>query len=106
MIGLDPDHAMNPFNPFLQLYIVITRKNETGRVYGPHQKVSRLDALRTMTSHAAYINFCEDRVGSLEPGKLADLAVLDRDYLSCPEEEIRQIKPLMTLLAGRIVYQR
>ncbi|UCE46325.1 MAG: amidohydrolase [Phycisphaerales bacterium] len=106
MIGLDPNHAMNPFNPFLQLYIVITRKNETGRVYGPHQKVSRLDALRTMTSHAAYINFCEDRVGSLEPGKLADLAVLDRDYLSCPEEEIRQIKPLMTLLAGRTVYQR
>lgn len=106
MIGLDPNHAMNSFNPFLQAYIAVSRKNQQGRVIGERQKISRLEALRAMTSTAAYVSFSEKDTGSLEPGKLADLAVLDRDYLECPEEEIRNITVLMTMVGGQTVFER
>jgi predicted amidohydrolase YtcJ len=106
MIGLDPNHAMNSYNPFLAMYIAVSRKNEKGRVYDAEQKISRLAALRSMTSHAAFINFNEKKIGSLEVGKLADLAVLDRDYLLCPEEEIRAIEVLTTMVGGKVVYKR
>src|SRR5438477_4109837 len=92
MIGLDPDHAMNSFNPFLAMYIAVSRKNQNGKVYNPDQKVSRMAALRAVTSDAAYIDFNEKKIGSLEVGKHADIAVLDRDYLTCREEHIHEIK--------------
>jgi predicted amidohydrolase YtcJ len=104
MIGFDPDRAMNSFNPFLHLYIAVSRMNNQGRVYGSHQKLSRLQALRAMTSAAAYLSFDEQQLGSLETGKLADLAVLDRDYLSCPEAQIREIRVLMTMVDGKVVH--
>ncbi|QDU07437.1 amidohydrolase [Gimesia aquarii] len=104
MNGFDPDHSMNAFNPFLALYIAVTRKDIQGNVYGPYQKLTREQALRCMTSDAAYISFEEKVKGTLEPGKFADLVVLDRDYLKCPENEIKHIKPLLTLVDGKIVY--
>ena len=64
-----------------------------------------IDALRCMTTNAAWLSFDENRLGSLQPGKLADLVVLDRDYLTCPEEQIRLIKPTTTIVGGNIVYQ-
>lgn len=106
MIGLDPDHAMNAFNPALMLWIAVARKTDTGKVWGEQQKLSRLDALRSITTWAAWLSFDEDKLGSLEPGKLADLVVIDRDYLTCPEDEIRTIKPLRTIVGGRTVFQR
>lgn len=106
MEGLDPDHAMNSFNPFLAMYIMVSRRNEKGRVYGPRQKLSRIEALRAMTTSAAYLSFDEDRLGSLEAGKLADLAVLDRDYLTCPENDIRRIQVVLTMVGGKVVYER
>ncbi len=106
MIGLDPDHSMNAFNPALMLWIAVARKTDTGRVWGEQQKLSRLDALRSVTLWAAWLSFDEGKFGSLEPGKLADLVVIDRDYLECPEDEIRAIKPLRTIVGGRTVFQR
>lgn len=106
MIGLDPDRAMNSFNPFLHLYIAVTRQNEQGHVHGASQKLSRLDALRCVTTSAAWLSGSEGRVGSLVPGRLADLVVIDRDYLACPDEEIRQIKPLITMVGGKLVFER
>lgn len=106
MIGLDPNHAMNSFNPFLAMYIAVTRKNQNGVTYGPEQKISRLAALRAMTTSPAYMDFNDKKVGSLEIGKFADLAVIDRDYMTCPEEQIRDIKVLMTMVDGRIVYEQ
>ena len=95
---------MNSFNPFLMLYIAVSRKNDQGQIHGAHQKLSRLDALRAMTLWAAWLSFDETRLGTLEAGKLADFVVIDRDYLTCPEDEIRQIKPLRTVLGGRTVW--
>ena len=106
MIGFDPDHAMNSFNPFLMLYIAVTRKNDLGEVHGAHQKLSRLDALRAVTLWGAWLSFDEKKLGSLEAGKLADFVVIDRDYLTCPEDEIKDIKPLRTVVGGKTVWQR
>jgi predicted amidohydrolase YtcJ len=104
MIGFDPDHAMNSFNPFLMLDIAVNRRDDQGNVHGPSQKLSRLDALRTVTTWAAWLSFDEARLGTLEPGKLADLVVLDRDYLTCPPDQIKLIRPHTTLLNGHPVF--
>jgi predicted amidohydrolase YtcJ len=106
MIGFDPDHAMNSFNPALMLWIAVARKTDRGNVYSARQKLTRLDALRAVTLWAAWQSFDEDKLGSLEPGKLADLVVIDRDYLTCPEDDIRQIKVLRTVVGGKTVFQR
>ncbi|MBI5683513.1 MAG: amidohydrolase family protein [Verrucomicrobia bacterium] len=106
MIGFDPDHAMNSFNPALMLWIAVARQTDRGNVYGAHQRLSRLDALRAVTLWAAWLSFDEDKLGSLEPGKLADLVVIDRDYLTCAEDDIRKIKVLRTIVGGKTVFQR
>ena len=58
------------------------------------------------TTGAAYRHFAENSRGSIERGKLADLVVIDRDYLTCPEEEIRRIEPVAVMIGGRIVHGR
>jgi len=106
MMGLDPNKSMNAYNPFLMLHVAVTRRNREGHVYGVHQRVSRLDALRCLTMMPAYLSFAEATKGSLEKGKLADLAVLDRDYLNCTEDKIAAIKVVKTMIDGRFVYTR
>ena len=71
----------------------------------PEQALSRADALRCATSNGAYLTFDEDKKGSLEPGKFADLAVLSADPLSVEEESISDIRSLMTMVGGKIVYE-
>ena len=106
MIGLDPNRSLNSFNPFLALSIAVTRQDEFGNVYGEEQKLSRLEALRAVTAHPAWLCFEEANRGSLEKGKLADLVILDRDYLECPENEIREIEPTLTMVGGRVVFEK
>ncbi len=106
MIGHDKNGATNPYNPFLGLWTAVTRINTSGAVVHPEQKVSREEALRMYTTGGAYRQFAEAMRGSLEPGKLADLVVIDRDYLNCPESEIRLIEPLMVMIGGHISYSR
>jgi len=71
----------------------------------PEQAISRAEALRCATMNGAYLTFDEDRKGSLEPGKLADLAVLSADPLNVAESELRDIGAVMTMVGGRIVYE-
>lgn len=106
MVGLDPNRSMNSFNPFLMLYVAVSRKDQFGNVYGEHQRLTRLEALRTLTMHGAWQSFDEKQKGSLEPGKLADLVILDRDYLTCSEDDIRNILPLETIVGGKTVFLR
>ena len=69
------------------------------------ETVTREEALVAHTRSNAWLAFREEDLGSLEPGKLADLLVLDRHYLSVPQREIRAIKPLITMVGGEIVYR-
>lgn len=104
MQGVDPDRALNPYNPFLAMYVAISRKTESGKVYGPEQKVSRLEALRMVTIDAAYMTFDEKNRGSIEVGKLGDLAVLADDFMSCTEEQIKNMKVAATVVGGQIMH--
>ncbi|MGE5508303.1 MAG: amidohydrolase, partial [Chitinophagales bacterium] len=106
MVKWDPVRSVNPYSPWLALYSLVTRRTAQGTAIHPEQRLSRAAALRHYTSNAAYATFTESRKGSLEPGKLADLIVLDRDYLTCPEEEIREIRVLLTMVGGRVVWRR
>jgi predicted amidohydrolase YtcJ len=105
MIGHDRDSAVNPYNPFLSMYVAVTRKTKTGKVIYPEEKITRMEALKMHTTGPAYLQFEELQKGSLERGKLADLVVIDRDYLSCAEEEIKAIRPLLTVVEGKVIYQ-
>ena len=105
MHGLDPNKSLNPFNPFLAMYIAVTRRMESGKIIGPEQRVSRRQALRMMTIDAAYLNFDEKRKGSIEVGKLGDLALLSDDLLRCDPERIKEIHALVTVIGGKIVYE-
>ena len=104
MFGLDPDNAMNPFNPFLTMATAVTRRTEGGRVIGQAQRVSRMEALKLMTRDAARLSFDEARTGSIEVGKLGDLAILSDDLLTCPEDRIRSIAVDVTIVGGRVVH--
>lgn len=106
MIGFDPNTSTNPYNPFLGMWIAITRKTVDGSVINPSQRLSRRQALRMYTLNGAWLSFDEKKKGSIEPGKVADMVIVDRNYLSCPVNDIKDIHALRTLVGGRIVFDR
>jgi predicted amidohydrolase YtcJ len=106
MIKFDPREAINPYHPFYGMWMAITRKTVDGAVLGPEQRITRDEALRMWTLSGAYSSFDEDIKGSIEPGKLADFAVISKDYLTCAEDSIKDIEALMTVVDGKVVYER
>ena len=106
MIGFDKNSAVNPYNPFLGMWTAVTRKMKDGAVLHPEERISREEALKMYTIWAAYLQFDEEKKGSIEPGKLADLVVIDRDYMTCPEDEIQAVEPVTTIIDGKIVWER
>jgi predicted amidohydrolase YtcJ len=95
--------VVNQFRPFTTLYWAVTG-NMVGGTKVLRQTISREDALIAHTRKNAYFHFQENNLGSIQPGKLADLVVLDRDYLTIPADQIKDIKPTMTVVGGKIVY--
>ncbi|OJW57621.1 MAG: hypothetical protein BGO57_00355 [Sphingomonadales bacterium 63-6] len=95
-----------PIGPLHGFYVAVTRKGESGTVYGMDEAVSRIAALRAYTQDAAYLTWDESKKGSLTPGKLADMIVLDRNLLTIPDDEILQTKVDMTVIGGKVVYKR
>ena len=91
-----------PPTPFWPMISRIERA--TGRVRGPGQQIGRVEALRLMTANAARLSFDENSKGTLEPGKFADVAVLSADYLTIPEDDIRSLRSVLTIVGGRIVH--
>ncbi len=98
--------SINPYNPFLGMWVAITRKAKgyEGRLH-PEEALTREQAIQFYTINNAHLLFLEDQLGSLEAGKLADFIVLDRDILTCPEDEIREIQVLSTYLNGRPIFE-
>ena len=106
MIKLDPRASTNPWDPWLGLHVAVTRKTEAGLVLNPQEKLSREEALRLYTVNNAYLHHEEKEKGSLEVGKLADFIIIDRDYLTCPVDDIPQTQVLQTVVGGRVVFER
>ena len=102
--GSDGSRA-NQIQPFTTLSWAVTGKMVGGtRALRETNTISREDALIAHTRRNAFFLFQEDNLGSIQPGKLADLAVLDRDYLTVPVDQIKDIKSVMTIVGGRVVY--
>ncbi|MFB3828320.1 MAG: amidohydrolase [Bryobacteraceae bacterium] len=97
----------NPYNPFLGMWVTLTRKPRwTERPLHAEQAITREQAIRLYTMNNAWLTFEEKEKGSLEPGKLADLIVIDRDILRCPVDDVKDTQVERTYLGGKLVYQR
>jgi hypothetical protein len=94
---------VNQFRPFQMLYFAVTGKMVGGTVVNTHT-ISREAALIGHTRNNAYLFFRENDLGSIQAGRFADLVVTDRDYLTVPAEQIKDITSVMTMVGGRIVY--
>jgi predicted amidohydrolase YtcJ len=100
------DAPVEDVNPIPCFYATVTRKMKDGTVFYPDQRMSREEALRSYTINGAYASFQEDILGSLTPGKLADITVLSKDIMTVPEDEILEAEVLYTIVGGKILYQK
>jgi hypothetical protein len=93
------------YNPFVSLYWLVSGKTVGGTMLYPEaNRLDRAEALRRYTVGSAWFSGEEDKKGTIEVGKLADLAVLSADYFSVPEEEIKRIESVLTVVGGKVVY--
>ncbi|HJY75106.1 MAG TPA: amidohydrolase, partial [Burkholderiales bacterium] len=93
------------YNPFISLYWLVTGKTVGGTpLYPEANRLDRMEALRLWTAAGAWFSSEEGKKGALVPGQFADLAVLSADYFSVPEEEIKALESVLTLVGGKVVY--
>lgn len=100
------DSPIADFNPFVGMYAAVARRTVVGRDLAPAERISRANALRSYTIWAAAATGDAATRGSIEPGKLADLIVVDRDPLTVSDEELRDTQVLRTMVGGRWVWER
>ena len=106
VIANGTDVPVERIDPIANFYSSVTRRMAHGEAFYPEQRMTREEALRSYTSAGAFAAFQEDVLGSITPGKLADLVVLSADILTVPEEEIRDARVDLTVLAGEVRYRR
>ncbi|RPJ01651.1 MAG: amidohydrolase [Candidatus Aminicenantes bacterium] len=105
-IPIGTDVPVEPVNPMANFFAAVTRRLKDGTTFFPGQKMTRDEALRAYTINGAYAAFETGLKGSLVPGKLADLTVLSRDILTCPEDDILTTEVLYTIIGGKVAYHR
>jgi predicted amidohydrolase YtcJ len=108
VVAAGSDFPVESHNPFLGFYAAVTRQNLQAQPAGgwmPQERMTRDDILRAMTVDAAMASFEEELRGTLEPGKVADFIVIDRDVMTCPAPEIPGTRVLMTVIGGEVVYR-
>ena len=104
-VGVGTDSTnVSALDPWISLFYMTTGRNAAGMLTNGGQQLSRVEALRLYTEGAAWFSFDDHHVGSFVAGKYADLAVLSHDYLTVPEQTIRRIESVLTLLGGNIVH--
>jgi predicted amidohydrolase YtcJ len=107
-VGAGSDSAqISTLDPWLMIYYMVTGKNAAGQLINPGQLITRTEALRLYTADNGWFFREEDQLGSIEPGKLADLAALSDDFLDpkkVPDEAIKKLKSVLTVVDGRVVY--
>jgi predicted amidohydrolase YtcJ len=102
------DAPVEDVDPIQNFHATVTRQDAHGRPPGgfdPDQKLTREEALRTMTLDAAYGSFEENEKGSIAPGKMADLVVLSQDILTVPDDRLMQTRVLATIVAGKVAFE-
>ena len=107
-LAFGSDWFVAPPTPLAGIYAAVTRRTLDGKRpegWVPAQKITVEEALRAYTATAAYASFEEDLKGTLEPGKLADFVILDRDLTQVPPTEIRGVRVVATYVGGRAVFQ-
>ncbi|MHA1905195.1 MAG: amidohydrolase family protein, partial [Candidatus Thorarchaeota archaeon] len=105
-VAAHSDYPCGPYPPLMAIHALVNRRSKTGNPIGLSQQISVIEALRLYTTNAAYHQFDEDKLGSLEPGKLADFVVLSEDILSVPKKNIIDIEVDMTVIDGSVVYRK
>jgi hypothetical protein len=104
-VGIHGDGVhIAPLNPWQHIYFATTGLNSFGVRVNGDQQITRQEALRLFTRGNSWFLRMEDRIGSIEPGKLADLVVLDRDFFSVPDADIKKVRSMLTVVGGRIVH--
>ena len=106
MVASSTDMPSAHVNPYWGLYSAVTRKGIQGHQLGTKECMTIHEGLRSMTLHGAYMSEEEEIKGSLEPGKLADMVILDNNLLTIDEENIKNIQALRTIVDGETVYQK
>jgi len=102
-VGTDSTNV-SALDPWLSLFYMVTGRNLAGALTNDGQQISRTEALRLYTEGSAWFSFDDHQVGSIMEGKYADLAVLSADYLTVPDNDIRKIQSVLTLVGGRVVH--
>lgn len=105
VISNGTDTPVEDVNPVACFHASVTRQMKDGTAFFPEQKMTREEALRSYTLSAAYSGFQEDILGSLTPGKLADITVLSKNILTVPDDEILTAAVLYTIIGGKVRYQ-
>lgn len=108
-LAFGSDYIVEPLNPLDGIYAAVTRKDrqgEEGEGWFPDQKLTVEEAIEFYTLGSAYAEFMEDRKGILKAGYLADLAIFDKDLLTIPPKEILETRAVLTVVGGRVVYER
>jgi predicted amidohydrolase YtcJ len=106
MLRYDPLDSTNPWSPWLGIWVAVTRTLERGGVHRPDEALTREEALRLYTINNAYLHREETQKGTLEVGKWGDVILIDRDVLTCPAADLRETKVLVTVVGGKVVYER
>jgi len=105
-IPIGTDVPVESVDPMANFFAAVTRKLKDGTTFFPGQKMTREEALRAYTINGAYAAFETGLKGSLVPGKLADITVLSRDILTCPEDDILTTEVIYTIIGGKVTYHR
>ncbi len=105
MVAPASDHSPGPYEPMMAIQSMVTRKDFSGRVWGPSQRITVDQALKVCTLHGAYASFEEDEKGSIAAGKLGDFVILAEDPHDVDPDRIKEIQIVRTVVGGTTVYE-